>query len=73
MRNRLTKRALTSGRADDNAETIEKRLKTFYSETKPMLDYYKGRGGKTVIVDGNQSIEAIEYGVCVELKKNNLI
>ncbi|VDO82519.1 unnamed protein product [Haemonchus placei] len=37
---RLLHRAKTSGRADDNMETIKKRLETFTNATFPVVDYY---------------------------------
>ena len=40
MTARLLKRAETSGRVDDNEETIKKRLATFHSSTTPVVDYY---------------------------------
>jgi len=40
MKTRLLKRAETSGRVDDNEETIVKRLKTFHDHTQPVVDYY---------------------------------
>jgi adenylate kinase len=40
MKGRLMHRALTSGRVDDNEETIVKRLKTFHNHTTPVIDYY---------------------------------
>jgi len=40
MTKRLLDRAKTSGRVDDNAETIKKRLVTFHNQTKPVVDYY---------------------------------
>jgi adenylate kinase family enzyme len=40
MKSRLLKRAETSGRVDDNEETIVKRLKTFHDLTTPVVDYY---------------------------------
>ena len=40
MKTRLMKRGETSGRADDNEETILKRLKTFHDLTQPVIDYY---------------------------------
>lgn len=46
MTNRLLGRAKTSGRADDNEETIKKRLVTFHSETTPVLDTYKDKSMK---------------------------
>ncbi|XP_055898262.1 uncharacterized protein LOC106054528 isoform X3 [Biomphalaria glabrata] len=40
MTKRLLGRAETSGRADDNAETIKQRLVTFHDVTTPVIDYY---------------------------------
>lgn len=40
MTSRLLKRGETSGRVDDNEETIKKRLQTFHNQTKPVIDYY---------------------------------
>lgn len=40
MKKRLLKRAETSGRVDDNEETIVKRLKTFHDLTQPVIDHY---------------------------------
>ena len=37
---RLLRRGQTSGRADDNFETIKKRLKIYNDTTKPISDYY---------------------------------
>jgi len=31
-------------RSDDNAETLARRLKTFHSQTSPVVDYYKAKG-----------------------------
>jgi hypothetical protein len=44
MTKRLLERGKSSGRVDDNAETIKKRLQTFHNETKPVIDYYKEQG-----------------------------
>lgn len=41
MEQRLLSRGKTSGRADDNPETIKKRFETFTNETKPVVDYYR--------------------------------
>ena len=41
MISRLLNRGKTSGRVDDNEETIKKRLQTFHKHTKPVLDAYK--------------------------------
>ena len=37
---RLLKRAATSGRSDDNEETIRKRLALFHEKTMPVIDHY---------------------------------
>lgn len=44
MTKRLLGRAETSGRVDDNEETIKKRLKTFHDITTPVVDYYEQQG-----------------------------
>ncbi len=41
---RLSLRATEQGRADDNAESIAKRLSIYESETAPILDVYRERG-----------------------------
>lgn len=41
MVKRLVKRGETSGRADDNEETIRKRLQTFVESTEPVITYYE--------------------------------
>ncbi|KAH9498984.1 Adenylate kinase isoenzyme 5 [Bulinus truncatus] len=40
MTQRLLGRAETSGRADDNAETIKQRLVTFHDITSPVIEHY---------------------------------
>ncbi len=44
MEARLLKRGETSGRADDNADTIRKRFKTFVEQSLPVIDHYEGLG-----------------------------
>ncbi|KAG9032319.1 UMP-CMP kinase [Tulasnella sp. JGI-2019a] len=41
MLQRLTERAKTSGREDDNEEIIKKRFKTFEETSMPVIDYYR--------------------------------
>ena len=40
MKKRLLHRGLSSGRVDDNEETIKHRLDTFHKLTKPVIDHY---------------------------------
>ena len=51
MAERLLQRGVTSGRADDNAETIRKRLQTFADQTIPVVSHYQ-KAQKTTIVSG---------------------
>ncbi|CAD7946709.1 unnamed protein product [Amoebophrya sp. A120] len=54
MTERIMERGKTSGRVDDNEEAIKKRLDTFYSQTKPVVDYYKHMGRlRSVNADGD--------------------
>lgn len=41
MRARLLARGETSGRADDNEDTIVKRFRTFVEQSKPVIERYK--------------------------------
>jgi len=40
---RLLHRAKTSGRVDDNEETIKKRLATFHQHSEPVISYYHAK------------------------------
>ncbi|KAF2669691.1 UMP-CMP kinase-like protein [Microthyrium microscopicum] len=44
MQERLLNRGKTSGRADDNAESIKKRFKTFVETSMPVVDYFEKQG-----------------------------
>jgi adenylate kinase len=45
-------------RPDDNEKTIRERLKVYFAQTAPLLDYYKA-GGKLISVDGRLSIDEV--------------
>ena len=44
LMDRLIKRGKDSGRADDNEETIKKRLVVYHSQTQPLIEWYKKEG-----------------------------
>lgn len=44
MQERLLNRGKTSGRIDDNAESIRKRFKTFEETSMPVVDYFEKEG-----------------------------
>jgi len=68
MTDRLLGRAKTSGRVDDNIETIKKRLDTFYKATEPVVDHYKKKG-KLVQVHAEGSVDQIFGEVDKPLQK----
>lgn len=45
-------------RADDNEETVTKRIEVYLNETQPLIDYYKARN-ILVTVDGEQDIHKV--------------
>jgi len=44
MEKRIMERSKTSGRSDDNPESIKKRFHTYESETKPVVDHFETKG-----------------------------
>lgn len=55
---RLLTRGQTSGRCDDNLETIQKRLEVYHLQTAPVNDFYKTLNKYTAI-DGMGTIDEI--------------
>lgn len=53
MRERLLRRGATSGRADDNADSIVKRFRTFEEQSFPVVEAYR-REGKVVAVEAGE-------------------
>jgi adenylate kinase len=51
-----------SVRADDNPETLRKRLGVYRQNTAPLLDFYRGQG-KLVTVDGMAAIAEVSAGI----------
>ena len=44
MQKRLLQRGKTSGRTDDNEESIKKRFKVFVETSMPVVDYFESQG-----------------------------
>ncbi len=55
---RLIERGKTSGRSDDNLETIKKRIEVYNTQTKPVMNFYK-KEGKLANINGVGSIDDI--------------
>lgn len=60
---RLINRGKTSGRADDNEETIKKRLAVYNEQTAPLIEWYE-KEGKRHAVKGYGSLEEINAALC---------
>lgn len=56
--NRLLVRGETSGRCDDNLETIKKRLEVYEIKTAPVNNFYKNRN-KYAAINGTGTIDEI--------------
>ena len=55
---RLLRRAELEGRSDDNEHAIRERMREYVEKTKPLIEYYRGRGVLRE-VDGVGSVEEV--------------
>lgn len=60
---RLINRGKTSGRADDNAETIKKRLDVYHAQTAPLITWYEQEQLRHAI-KGFGPLEEINAALC---------
>jgi adenylate kinase len=63
---RVSKRFEEQGRADDNPESFKVRLKAYFDQTAPLVEYYKGQD-KMVSVDGMADIETVARGIAAAI------
>jgi adenylate kinase len=71
MIDRITERSKTSGRADDNPETIKKRLATFTNETVPVVKEFELKG-KVIKVDASKGKDEVYKNLSEELRKHSV-
>ena len=64
-------RAKSSGRADDNPETIQKRIDTFESETKPVVKSFQDKNN-CIRVDATKSREEVYEQIKSKLSEVNV-
>jgi adenylate kinase len=64
---RLMHRADEEGRADDNEETIRRRLEVYSAETAPLVDFY---ASAVLDVDGMGSVDAVFSRIMIALAKS---
>lgn len=60
---RLLERGKTSGRSDDNLETIQNRIKVYEEKTLPVLNYYKGQK-KDNYIKGDGTMDEVFAAIC---------
>ncbi|KAK1752481.1 adenylate kinase-domain-containing protein [Echria macrotheca] len=68
MERRLLERGKTSGRADDNAESIRKRFRTFIETSMPVVDHYE-KEGRVVKIDATAPPDAVFEATKAKLGK----
>ena len=65
---RMLNRGKQTGRADDNLDTIKKRLEVYHNQTSPLRDYYK-KEGKYMPVNGSGVVDEIFNTIAAGLEK----
>jgi adenylate kinase len=63
---RVLSRAVVEGRADDNPETVDKRLQVFEEATRPLIEYYRDRRLLSV-VDANRDADEVTADILAAL------
>lgn len=61
---RLMKRGAEQGRADDNEETVRRRLEIYQAETAPLVEFY---GSSVLAVDGIGTVDDVFARVALAL------
>lgn len=70
LRRRILRRAEIEGRADDTDAALDERLRTYRSETAPVLGYYRKSGTSIVEVDGAGDIDAVTERISRSLARD---
>lgn len=71
MLERLLERGKTSGRTDDNIESIKKRFATFIQTSMPVVDYFE-KQGRVVKLNCNQPVDEVYAQVKDALKSRSV-
>lgn len=59
-------------RPDDRPETVKKRLRVYFTETAPLIEYYR-QMGRLLEVDGEGSIDAVTRRITRALREREFI
>ena len=71
LHERLMERGKTSGRADDNEESIKKRFKVFVETSMPVVEAFE-KDGRLVKIEATDSIENVYKRTREALKENGI-
>lgn len=71
MQERLLNRGKTSGRADDNMESIKKRFRTFVETSMPVVNEFEGQG-KVVKILATEAPETVYKNVQAKFKERGV-
>ena len=71
MQERLLNRGKTSGRSDDNIESIKKRFKTFLDTSMPVVEYFE-KEGKVEKVEATKAPDEVFVVVRERMKKRGI-
>ncbi|MFY9124306.1 MAG: adenylate kinase [Bacteroidales bacterium] len=69
IKSHLLYRAQKEGRTDDNEAIISKRLKYYYRDTLPVLDYYKQTNKNIVSICGHRDVDIVFNDICLHIDK----
>ena len=58
-------------RPDDTPDTVRERLRVYFAETAPLIEYYT-RAGKLLEVGGEGSVEDVRERILVSLEKESV-
>lgn len=59
-------------RSDDKIGTVKKRLEVYFTQTTPLIDYYRQQG-KLLVVNGEGSVDAVTAGILDALSRQEHI
>jgi len=71
MQDRVLKRGESSGRTDDNLDSIKKRFNTYLNSTLPVVDAYE-KQNRVVRVNADRSLETVWADVKLAFETHNL-
>lgn len=64
---RIKLRSKESGRADDSQEVLINRLKVYWRQTAPLVEYYQ-KSSQLIKIDGDGTVEVVQKAILSSLK-----